>query len=279
MAADPARDATHLEPIEAAATLARETVDWALSVVAPGVVPAELAEHIAERLTRARAVPVLRGYASGTDRVPPFPAAACIGVNERVVNAVPTNTPLQAGDVVSVDLALSLDGWHADVADSTVVGATPGRDQLIPKLRSAMDAWLARPFAGSRPSEVASNAEEIARRSGLRLLPEHLGHGIGRSLHQAPRLPIPGRPATNDEPLRVGTVLAVELAAIELSSAIYTIPVRFKTLSDGWTRAVRGGVGATVERMIVLESDQNRFLSAVRPQSETVARDGTDGVA
>lgn len=254
--------------VSKAARLARTLLEIGLSRLVPGAMPARVASDLEREITASGGVPVLKGYRSAGQQhagVSPFPACVCIGLDDQIVNAVPGDEPLPETGIVSLDLAVSLEGWHADVARSKALTPTQADQGLLDRLDGAMDVWLSTPFAGRRPVDVRELAMNAAASQGLMLLPEHLGHGIGRRLHERPTIPGPGLTCTDLDPLNAGLVLAVELTAVQRSGF-----VRMSTDVDGWTRRVYPAQRAAhLEHTIVLEHGRNRVLGV----SERPTRD------
>ncbi|MFN0131432.1 MAG: M24 family metallopeptidase [Phycisphaerales bacterium] len=229
---------------------------------APGVTPMELALLVERRMRAAGAVPVMKGLREGEG--PVFPAAAAVCVNDHVAHAIPTMTPLRAGDLVRIDAALSLDGWCADAAIArTVPPAAPHR--LEQAARQVLEAAIGAIAPGARWSDVSAQAEAEAAGLRVRLVPGFAGHGIGRQPHEPLSYPIPvigsiggrssdaanhpreggNRPTTDqDFFLTTGQVLTVEPIVVERSA----MAVR---QDDGWTWATRNGLWACHEERTV----------------------------
>ncbi len=214
-----------------AGALAWRIVTEAVESVRVGVTTAELDDLIAGRMAASGAEAVLKGFRCGGG--PAFPACSSICVNEEVVHGVPGDRILRDGDLVTIDLALRLDGWCADVARALVVGSRsdgpsgPDRFSVSPALAQSaarcVNAGLAAMAAGRRWSEVARAVAGEAGASGVRLVGAYAGHGIGRDLHEPPEAWLgDGTPATGPEGagaqdfvLRPGMVLTLEPIVME----------------------------------------------------------------
>ena len=121
----------------------------------------------------------------------------CSSVNDAVVHGIPDRTPLKPGDLLSVDFAVHLDGWCADAAFSVVVGDRPDpRDlALIDATERALQAGIAAARPGARLGDIGARRRRgRPARAGYGMLADHGGHGVGRTMHEAPFVPNEGRP-------------------------------------------------------------------------------------
>jgi methionyl aminopeptidase len=181
-------------------------------------------------------------------------------VNDAVVHGIPRRKPLLPGDLLSVDLAVHLDGWCADAAFSAVVGVGDPRDvALIETTERALAAGIAVAVPGARMGDVAHAIGSVARGAGYGLLEHHGGHGVGRAMHEAPSVPNEGRPGRGLV-LREGLVLALEPMLLAGGRDAY------RTDRDGWTvRTADGSRAAHTEHTIAITEDGPRVLTAGRP--------------
>jgi methionyl aminopeptidase len=196
----------------------------------PGVTTRELDELARKIITERGLHPLLLGYKS-TDGVE-FPGAACVCVNEEVVHAVPSDRILRDGDVVTVDIAIrDAAGWCADAAVTVAVGGEGHRAKPLVQLgRAALAAAIGRAGPGAMWSQVAKAAASVVEKSGAALVAGYCGHGIGRVMHEQPRLCF-GAPiaANQDVRLEPGMVVTVEPIVVEGP------PAEMVTLDDSWT--------------------------------------------
>lgn len=260
------RTAAEIEAIRAAALVARSAVDAALRGALIGTKPETLAAIAAGVVAAARAESALQvlpfDAVDGGDR--PFPAACCVAVNERLVHAVPTDRPLQDGDVLTVDVAVRLGGWCADVADCVVVGRGDGRAvSMVQGCREMMEAAVSMIAPGVRWSRVASAMQAIAEVRSLGIVTKYAGHGVGRSLHEAPVAPCgldEGFLERGDFTLLPNMVLSVEPTVVARPDGLKTIDGRGFAIgceliadADGWTMCTRSGqAGCSVERTLLV---------------------------
>ncbi|MGD9530075.1 type I methionyl aminopeptidase [Pseudonocardia sp.] len=223
---------------------------------APGVTTRELDTLARDLIADAGARPTFLGY--HPDWAPtPYSGAICASVNDAVVHGPPTDAPLDGGDLLTVDLAVHLDGWCADAAIGTVVGeADPADLQLIAAAEKALEAGLAQARPGARMGDLAHAVGSTARAAGYGMLADHGGHGVGRSMHEAPFVPNEGRPGRGLT-LRPGLVLAIEPMLIASGSDGY------RHDPDGWTvRTADGSRAVHVEHTVAVTENGPRVLTA-----------------
>lgn len=224
---------------------------------APGVTPRELDALAADLIADAGATPTFLGYRPRPS-VPPYPAVLCTSVNDAVVHAIPGPTPLASGDLLSIDLAVHLDGWCADSALSVIVGAarTPADQTLIATTERALHAGIAAAHPGATLGDIGAAIAKVARAGGYGMLADHGGHGIGRAMHESPSVPNESRPGTGLR-LRAGLVLAIEPMLIAGGTDDYTCD------PDGWTlRSADRSRAAHAEHTIAVTDSGPRILTA-----------------
>ncbi len=142
-----------------------------------------------------------------------FPGFTCISVNEEVVHGIPGPRVLKEGDIVTVDLALSLDGYCADTATTVAVGNVgPKIKKLLDVTRETLDLALEHMKPGRKWSDVARLMQYHVEQNGFSVVREFVGHGIGRSMHEDPKVAnfVSPEQLRSDFKLRPGMTLAVE---------------------------------------------------------------------
>src|ERR1700730_205234 len=179
------------------------TLDMLEGMIRPGVSTAEL-DSAAERLIRSRgATPTFKGYRG-------FPGSICASPNSMVVHGIPGSYRLRGGDVVSIDVGVTLDGWVADAARTCRVGKVNGQAlNLLGGTEASLHAGVAQCQAGNRMGDVSSAIQQVAEGAGLSVVRSLVGHGIGRSMHEDPQVPNYGKPGRGPL-LEEGMVIAVE---------------------------------------------------------------------
>jgi len=171
--------------------------------VVPGVSTGEL-DKVAERFIRARgATPTFKGYRG-------FPGSICASPNEMVVHGIPGTYRLKAGDVISIDVGVTLDGWVADAARTLPVGEIGEVEQnLLSGTEQSLLAGVQECKVGNRMGDMSSAIQRVAEQAGLSVVRSLVGHGVGRNMHEDPQVPNYGKPGRGPL-LEEGMVLAVE---------------------------------------------------------------------
>ncbi|MCK2036650.1 type I methionyl aminopeptidase [Microbacterium sp. SSW1-49] len=176
----------------------------------------------------------------------PFGKVLCTSVNDAVLHGLPYDYTLRDGDLVSLDFAVSVDGWVADSALSFVVGTPRDEDlRLIDTTERALDAAIGAAVVGNRIGDISASVAAIAHGEGYSINTDFGGHGVGRTMHGDPHVPNDGRPGRGF-PLRDGLVLALEPWLLATTDELITDP-------DGWTlRSADGSRGAHSEHTVAI---------------------------
>jgi methionyl aminopeptidase len=198
-----------------------ETLGDLRGAVKPGVSTAELDRLAAEAFARhgARSGPILTyGY----------PGSVCISLDEEVVHGVPGDRVARAGELITLDVAAELDGYHADAAVTLAVGHVDARRRrLVSATRAALAAGIRAAQPGATLRDVGAAVERTARRRGFRVLRELTGHGIGYAMHEDPTVPNWAAPDARTR-LTPGLVFTIEPMLTVGTPRIVLQP-------DGWT--------------------------------------------
>jgi methionyl aminopeptidase len=198
----------------------------------PGVTTRELDELARRIISEHNVHPLLLGYKSTEDVE--FPGASCICVNEEVVHAVPSDRIVRDGDAVTVDVAIrDAAGWCADAALTVVVGMGSRAKTLADLGTKALTTAIDRAGPGVLWSQVVQSAAGAVERAGCLLVSGYCGHGIGREMHELPRLCFGEKAADppRDQDLRLEPGMVITLEPIVVEGA----PTELVTLDDGWT--------------------------------------------
>jgi methionyl aminopeptidase len=197
------KSAGEIEQMARAGAVLVDTLDLLERNVRVGVSTAEL-DKLAERFIRSRGgVPTFKGYRS-------FPGSICASPNAMIVHGIPGPYRLKNGDIISIDVGVTLGGWVADAARTFAVGEI---DQTVAGLLSATEqslhAGVAQCRPGNRIGDVSHAIQSVAEGAGLSVVRSLVGHGVGRSMHEDPQVPNVGK-AGKGPLLEEGMVLAVE---------------------------------------------------------------------
>lgn len=220
--------------------------------IEPGVTTDEL-DRFCDAFVRSHdgAVPSFKGLYG-------FPRSACISVNEEVVHGIPNpGRVLAAGDLVTVDVGVELEGWFGDAARTYPVAHVPDSvRRLIETTRDALNAGVAAALTGSRLGDVGHAIQSVAEEAGLSVVRELVGHGIGRRPHEEPNVPNYGSPGRGLK-LRPGMVLAIE-PMLNLGSP------DVETLEDAWTVVTADRLpSAHFEHTVAITAEGPRVLTSL----------------
>lgn len=244
----PLKTSLDVARIRKACRVAQGTLRHLAQHVAPGASTREL-EQIAERYILANgAVPALKGYRG-------FPGVICASTNNITAHGIPDSTALDDGDVVTVDVTVGLDGWYGDAAWTYLVGdATDNRRALVRAAWRACLAGIVSVKAGGHLGDVGEAIKRVASRGGCSVVQEYVGHGIGRELHEEPRVPNFGMRGTGER-IVAGMVFTVEPVVTAGGEAVHV-------LDDGWAVATDdGSLSAQFEHTVAVYRDGIEILT------------------
>ena len=228
-------------------------------IARPSVSTAHLDAVAAEMTSKAGAQPLFKGVRSPQARTP-FPGVICASINEQVVHGIPSeHVKLKEGDILSIDFGVRLDGYCGDAAVTVAIGEISGENRrLMDVTRQALDIAIARAAPGVRWSAIAGEMQRVAESAGFSVVREFVGHGIGRQMHEEPRVPnfVSKELLADDIVLAEGMILAVEPMINGGTSDV-------RTLKDGWTVVTRDGrCSAHFEHTIAVTGDGCEVLTA-----------------
>ncbi len=192
-----------IELLRESSLLVGKTLAEVAKAIRPGVTTLDL-DRIAETCIRDHgAVPGFLGYGG-------FPNSLCTSVNEQVVHGIPNATPLESGDIVSVDCGVLKNGFYGDSAYTFAVGEVSEEvEKLLRVTKECLELGIQEAIAGNRMGDVGYAIQQHAEAHGYGVVRELVGHGLGRDLHEAPEVPNYGRRG-NGLRLQPGLVLAIE---------------------------------------------------------------------
>lgn len=233
------KTADELEMMRRAGRIAAAAHEEMRKALKPGITTKAL-DIIAETVLRDHgAEPCFLGYAPGNH--PPFPATITASINQELVHGIPSAARvLQAGDVVSLDLACVYEGYVGDAAFTHAVGeVSRSARRLLEAAKEALLEAVKASVIGNKISDVAKATARSAGKKGYSVAHEYTGHGVGRTMHEAPQVPN-WWPSKNskyqwmDYDLQVGMTYAIEPMLIAGRGDLIE-------LDDGWTVAAKDG--------------------------------------
>jgi len=226
----------------------------------PGVTTAQL-DNIALQITfEAGAEALFKGVRSPVSNTP-FPGAICASINEQVVHGIPSeNTRLRDGDILSVDFGVRLNGYCGDAAITIPVGdVSEEKRKLLDVTEHILNIAIEKSMPSIKWSQVAAEMQQYAESAGYSVVRDFVGHGIGREMHEEPKVPnfVSSELLADDIVLTEGMALAVEPMINAGSCAV-------RTLKNGWTVVTRDGKSsAHFEHTIVIVKDGCEVLTVV----------------
>jgi methionyl aminopeptidase len=223
------KSAEEAAKMRAAGVVLARTLQRLREAVAVGVSTWDLDVLARAEIAKAGGVPTFLNYRADAQSRP-FPAAICASINEEVVHGIPDKgRKLHEGDVVSIDCGVTLDGWIADSAFTSIAGhARPEDQRLLDVTEGSLMACITEAcHVGKRLFDVAYAVESYVVSRGFRPVEKYGGHGLGRALHEPPFIPNEVTPGLELR-LKAGMTLAIEPMVTAGSG-------RVKVLRDGWT--------------------------------------------
>ena len=197
--------------------------------IKPGMTTADLDELVEKTMKKYGAISAEKGYNPGIKGIPPYPASACISINDEVIHGIPSKKRIiKDGDIVSVDLVALKNGFNGDAARTYLVGnVSKDAKRLVEVTKQAFYEGIKYAKKGNRIGDVSHAIGEYVKSQGYSVVREFQGHGIGRSMHEDPEIPNYGK-AGRGVRLEPGMTLAIEPMVIQGSPNMLE-------LDDGWT--------------------------------------------
>jgi methionyl aminopeptidase len=242
-----------------AGRLVGEVLTELAAAVAVGVSTADLDALAEKRILQAGAIPAFKGYHG-------YPAAICASINDEVIHGIPSGRRLlKPGDVISIDVGASLDGYFGDSAITLPVGAvSEDAATLLRVTDEALYKAIEKVRPGGRVSDISAAVQRHVEAHGFSVVREFVGHGIGQKMHEEPQVPNYGDPGRGPR-LAEGMVLAIEPMVNAGKPAV-------KVLADGWTAVTRdGSLSAHFEHTVAVTAGEPWILTA-RAVHATVRR-------
>ncbi len=208
----------------------------------PGITTKEIDQIAAEMFEKAGALSAPKG-------VYDFPGYTCISINEEVAHGIPSDRIIQEGDLVNIDVSGSKNGYFADTGISFVVGN--GEDilqKICDAAKEAFEAGLAKAKPGSKKSALGKAVHNVAKKNDLTVIKNLTGHGVGRSIHEAPDHIFNFFSRWDDEILKDGLVIAFEPFISSFEEEVYQS-------DDGWTFLTDESHVAQYEHTIILTKE------------------------
>lgn len=242
------KSAREIEKIAAAGALVAETIAHVGALIEPGLTTEELDDAAGAFIRERGGIPTSEGYKG-------YPKAICISVNDVVVHGIPDSHEVAHGDLVTIDVGVTLDGAIADSAYTFAVGEIDPRSQrLLDTAQDALDAGIAQAVAGNRVGDISHAVQEVVEGAGFEVVRSLVGHGVGRYYHEDPHVPNFGQPGRGPR-LSEGMTIAIEPMITAGGPDVFL-------MEDGWTiRTADGSMSAHFEHTVAITGDGPRILT------------------
>jgi methionyl aminopeptidase len=221
----------------------------------PGAKTSDIDAAIQAVFAKYDAQPLFKNYPGKV----PFPAVTCISLNEQVVHGIPGGRVLRSGDLLKIDTACKMNGWCADAAICVPIGEVSAEVRRLVRVAEETLEIAIRELGRRRYwSEVASAMERHVRGQGFAVVEQFVGHGIGRTMHEAPQVPNYSNREVKkqDCPLTPGLVLAIEPMVNMGRKDVIELP-------DHWTVITRDRLpSAHVEHTVAITTTGVQVLTA-----------------
>ncbi len=242
------KGSAEIERIAAAGAVVAETIAHVGERIEPGLTTLQL-DRIAEDFIRAQGgIPTSQGYRG-------YPRAICISVNEVVVHGIPDDRVVEEGDLVTIDVGVTLDGAIADSAYTFGVGQIDEEAQrLLDVAQDALAAGIAEARLGNRIGDISHAVQTVVEGAGFAVVRSLVGHGVGRHYHEDPHVPNFGEPGRGPR-LSEGMTNAIE-PMITAGSPVVWLG------EDGWTISTEdGSLSAHFEHTVAIQPGEPRILT------------------
>ena len=217
-------------------------------MIVPGVTTDELDAAADAFIRKHGGVPTSEGYKG-------YPKAICISPNDIVVHGIPGAYEVAEGDLVTIDVGITLDGYIADSAYTFGVGEIePEAQRLLDVAQDALAAGIAEVRVGNRVGDISHVVQTVVEGAGFSVVRSLVGHGVGRHYHEDPHIPNFGEPGRGPR-LSEGMTIAIEPMITAGGSEVVVG-------EDGWTiTTADGSLAAHFEHTVAIAADGPRILT------------------
>lgn len=239
-----------IEIMRKAGKLVAESHDLVRKYIKPGVTTLELDQLVEDYLRSQNAIPTFKGYSG-------FPFSICASVNEEVVHGFPSTRKLAEGDIVSIDIGATFEGYVGDSAKTFIVGEVDDeKRRLVEVTRQCFYEGIKFAKESYRLSDISHAIQQYAESNGFSVVRDFVGHGVGRNMHESPQIPNFGKPNKGPR-LQEGMVLAIEPM---INAGTYNV----KVLDNDWTVVtIDGKPSAHYEHTIAITDGEPLLLTTL----------------
>lgn len=239
-----------IEVMRKAGRLVAQSHELVRKYIKPGVTTKELDQLVEEFLRSQNAIPTFKGYGG-------FPFSICASVNEEVVHGFPTGRKLVEGDIVSIDIGATFEGYVGDSAKTFYVGEVEDeKRRLVEATRQSFYEGIKFAKTTYRLSDISHAIQTFAESQGFSVVRDYVGHGVGKNMHESPQIPNFGKPGKGPR-LQEGMVLAIEPM---INAGTYHV----KVLDNDWTVVtVDGRPSAHYEHTVAITDGEPELLTVI----------------
>ncbi|MEX0929616.1 MAG: type I methionyl aminopeptidase [Balneolales bacterium] len=258
-----------IDAMRESAQLVSKTLAEVARHIRPGVTTARLDSVAEEYIKQHNAKAAFKGYGPALN---PFPGTLCISVNEQVVHGFPNDQKLKAGDIVSIDCGVNLNGFFGDSAYTFIVEEVG--EETMNLLQTTMESLylgIDKAVHGNKIGDVSHAIQEHCENAGYGVVKDLVGHGLGRALHEEPSVPNYGKSGKGVR-LRSGMTLAIE-------PMITAGTWKVDTLKDGWTIVTSDRKNAAHYEHDVVVREGNAEILSTFEYIEEITKIRIDNVA
>jgi methionyl aminopeptidase len=253
----PIKSEKDLALMRPACQMAQRVLEGVVGYIKPGITTRQVDDYAGNLMYQLGVVSAFKGYRK-------FPNFLCISINEQVVHGLASGRMLEFGDIVSLDVGVSYNGFIGDTARTIAVGGCSVQAQrLMDVTERALNLGIAQAMPGRRISDISHAVQSYVESNGYSIVREFVGHGVGRIMHEEPQVPnfVDGKTSPK---LEVGMTIAIEPMVNEGSSAV-------RILGDGWTVVTNdGSLSAHFEHTVLVSSAGPEILTKFIVESEKV---------
>lgn len=234
---------SELEKMRKAGIIAGNALHFGGRSIRPGMTTFELDKLIHDYIVKQGAIPTFLGYGG-------FPGSACLSINNEVIHGLPSKKKrINEGDIVSIDVGATFDGYVGDTAYTFAVGEiSEDAKKLLEVTEQSLYKGIEQAIIGNRIGDIGHAIEEYCTSFGYGIVRKYIGHGVGREMHESPEVPNYGKPGHGPR-LVSGMTIAIE-------PMINAVGDDVKDLPDGWTVLTKSGsLSAHFEHTVAVTPD------------------------